>query len=40
LTVFSLNKQAKMQWLPNANQSNVGNLNNVDVNRIDVPEKK
>jgi hypothetical protein len=29
LTIFRLNKQAKMQWLPNANQSNVGNLNNV-----------
>jgi len=29
LTIFRLNKQAKMQWLPNTNQSNVGNLNNV-----------
>ena len=26
---FILNKQAKIQWLPNANQSNVGNLNNI-----------
>jgi len=29
LTIFRLNKQAKIQWLPNANQSNVDNLNNV-----------
>jgi len=26
---FRLNKQAKMQWLPNANQNNVGNLSNI-----------
>jgi len=28
-TILRLNKLAEMQWLPNATQSNVGNLNNV-----------